>query len=62
MNKKLYGAVGGELPFIQETPIRDVENATRELLDDVVPFSEALLTIGSALLTWRTRPILGSPT
>ncbi len=55
LNHRLYQRAERVLPFIRPMPVAEVETETRELLDDAVPFSESLLTIGSSLLAWRQR-------
>jgi len=55
---KLVGAARAEQPWVFWHDIRELEAASRELFDGF-PFGETISTVGSALLTWRTRPIDG---
>jgi predicted CoA-substrate-specific enzyme activase len=55
LDRRLYRAAGSILPFISPLSVRAVEAESRQLLDDGIPFSESLLTIGSTLLAWRKR-------
>lgn len=55
---RMVSAVRNVLPWIEWDDVVDIEKESRELLDGV-PFSESVLTIGSALLAWRKKPVDG---
>ena len=56
--RRLYASAVSSCPWVQSDPVAEVERESRLLLDGT-PLSEAVLTIGSALLAWRTRPVDG---
>jgi len=55
---RLVAPVKKEHPWIDWNDIRDIDAASKELIDRV-PFVESISTIGAALHTWRTRPVDG---
>jgi predicted CoA-substrate-specific enzyme activase len=55
---RLVAAAQQEQPWVFWHDVRELEEASRELFDGY-PFGETISTVGSALLTWKTRPIDG---
>jgi len=55
---RLLSAARQTQPWLFWHDIAELEAASRELFDGY-PFGETITTVGSALLTWRTRPIDG---
>ena len=58
VNARLTAAVRKIHPWIERDDIKRIDRESRELLDGI-PISEAVPTMGSALLSWRTKPIDG---
>ncbi|MBM3147148.1 MAG: hypothetical protein FJ000_04545, partial [Actinobacteria bacterium] len=55
---RLLGAAQTAQPWLFWHDIAALEEASRELFEGL-PFGETISTVGSVLLTWRTRPIDG---
>jgi hypothetical protein len=58
VDRSLYRVAATYFPCLNPERVTAVTREGRALLDGV-PFGECVLTIGSALLAWRTRPIDG---
>jgi len=56
--ERLVAKVNKVHPWIRWDGIREIDRESRQLTDGT-PFTEAIATIGGALLAWRTRPIDG---